>query len=92
MTSATPGPWEVTTFRAVNGDMCPGVKSSKTSAAVAWLAHGDDGSARLIAAAPSLLEALMLAELRLTHLAVGGVPVLPDLKAARAAIAKAGVA
>ena len=59
MNAATPGPWEVTTFRAVNGDMCPGVKSSKTSAAVAWLAHGDDGSsARLIAAAPSLLEAL----------------------------------
>ncbi len=32
----TPGPWEQSTFKAANGDICIGVKSSAASIAVAW--------------------------------------------------------
>jgi hypothetical protein len=46
-------------------------------------------NARLIAAAPELLEALKVCEGRLTYLAQESVEVMYELKAARAAIEKA---
>ncbi len=45
--------------------------------------------ARLAVCAPELLEALQACERRLTHLACASVPVLAELKQARAVIAKA---
>ena len=48
-----------------------------------------EANARLIAAAPELLEALKTCELRLTYLAQESIAVGYELKAARAALAKA---
>ena len=61
----TPGPWEQSTVKAANGDVCHGVKSSAAFITVAWLNGRTENeaikNARLIAAAPELLEALKLA-------------------------------
>jgi hypothetical protein len=95
--SHTPGPWKQDYFTASNGDKVHGVKSNSMSIAVAWV-HGrneDDaeGNARLIAAAPDLLQSLKWALARVEqcapHQAAEGDAALYEIAAARSAIVKA---
>jgi len=62
MSAHTPGPWEQSTFKAANGDVCHGVKSVSASIAVAWTNGRTEDeaieNAHLIAAAPEMLDAL----------------------------------
>ena len=103
MSKHTPGPWFVaynyghmTGVRAKNEDIGRWVAQAwcQTSQPTSADAHArqveqNEANARLIAAAPELLEALQACEMRLTHLAQDSHPVIEELKQARAAIAKA---
>lgn len=85
----TPGPWEQSTFKAANGDVCPGVKSAAASIAVAWT-HGRTeaeavGNARLMAAAPNMAAALQRAAHVLAELSDQS----PELKTLRSQIVAA---
>lgn len=101
MSKHTPGPWAI--YMPEEGHECPGIEAAGVSIIVfaPELLPCEDGgvqghtveeaaaNARLIAAAPQLLEALQACELRLTHLAQNGADVVFELKKARAAIATA---
>lgn len=109
-TQHTPGPWIAgTTFYGATDMGKPNVRHGDTSNVMCWLnisgAYGGNGGldranadARLIAAAPELLEALILCRSELFALkdgSVGGIPnsiaaLIPErLELARAAIASA---
>ena len=59
----TQGPWAQEIFKAANGGQCFGVKSNATDSSVAWTngrtVDENISNARLIAAAPDLLEACL---------------------------------
>ena len=96
MSKHTPGPWVVDeantnlVARLVDGvyEYVCAVEPSSFSTRE-YNNEQEEADARLIAAAPELLEALQACEARLTHLAQNSVNVVAELKQARAAIAKA---
>ena len=79
VTKHTPGPW-----RVANGVQ---IRSARDQIAKVWMMRNGEGNAnaRLIAAAPELLEALKAVTLSTDAVAYGAA-----LHQARAAIAKAG--
>lgn len=95
MSKHTPGPWSLHNF---DGDTYR-IVDDRDMADLSYVAtvhyHEDyDGetraNAKLLAAAPEMLEALKIVETRLTHLAQNSVDVVSELRLARIAIAKAG--
>lgn len=86
-TKHTPGPWSVFFGDQIGTKDCH--IAQVHSEGRTMTAEQRAANARLLAAAPDMLAALRACELRLTHLAQDSVPVVAELKAVRAAIAKA---
>jgi len=97
MSKHTPGPWHYRrgdewshSVVTHHGTLPDGSQNCWTVADINKMREPEhEANARLIAAAPELLEALQACEARLTHLAQNSVNVVAELKQARAAIAKA---